>query len=304
MLFKVHLSNIYRAINLDLPPYLQDLWTNPAVPDPAASGIIEPMIDGIALPGEWDGAARYDAPVSGGNFDIESFHFGYDASNVFIRVDAATLDELEDATGVGQYDSPDLAIYFMQPNAVNFNEAETNFRTYYGNQILGFPSKHMVAFDFDTLREDGRAKWNLFSAQGKVGDEERWVLSGSSNLGGCAVDEVYEFSVPWADIGLAPRYSTRVKVVTHGEIRCPTATAPMLRWRHLRRPKWSSPTLRNGSRCSSSTMRSGMKQAMATTSIRWPPTSIRPAAEVSGTQHTSQYARAPGTHNSFSPWTR
>ena len=214
VLFKVHLSNIYRAINLDLPPYLQDLWTNPAVPDPAASGIIEPMIDGIALPGEWDGAARYDAPVSGGNFDIESFHFGYDASNVFIRVDAATLDELEDATGVGQYDSPDLAIYFMQPNAVNFNEAETNFRTYYGNQILGFPSKHMVAFDFDTLREDGRAKWNLFSAQGKVGDEERWVLSGSSNLGGCAVDEVYEFSVPWADIGLAPRYSTRVKVVT------------------------------------------------------------------------------------------
>ena len=51
------------------------------------------MIDGIALPGEWDGAARYDAPVSGGTFDIESFHFGYDASNVFLRVDAPTLDE-------------------------------------------------------------------------------------------------------------------------------------------------------------------------------------------------------------------
>ncbi|MEC7508735.1 MAG: glucodextranase DOMON-like domain-containing protein, partial [Candidatus Thermoplasmatota archaeon] len=214
VLFKVHLSNIYRAINLDLPPYLQDLWTNPAVADPAASAIIEPMIDGIALPGEWDGAARYDAPVSGGNFDIESFHFGYDASNVFIRVDAATLDELDEAAGVGSYDSPDLAIYFMQPNAVNFNEAQTNFRTYYGNQILGFPSKHMVAFDFDNIREDGRAKWDLFSAQGKVGDQEQWTLTGSSNLGGCAVDEVYEFSVPWADIGLAPRYSTRVKVVT------------------------------------------------------------------------------------------
>ena len=72
----------------------------------------------------------------------------------------------------------------------------------------------MVAFDFDTVREDGRAKWNLFSAQGKVGEEERWVLSASSNLGGCAVDDVYEFAIPWADIGLAPRYSTRVKVVT------------------------------------------------------------------------------------------
>ena len=214
VLFKVHLSNIYRAINLDLPPYLQDLWTNPAVPGPAASAIIEPMIDGIALPGEWDGAARYDAPVSGGTFDIESFHFGYDASNVFLRVDAPTLDEFDNATGLASYDSPDLAVYFMQPNAVNFNEAETNFRTYYGNQILGFPSKYMVAFDFDTVREDGRAKWNLFSAQGKVGDQERWVLSGSSNLGGCAVDDVYEFAIPWSDIGLAPRYSTRVKVVT------------------------------------------------------------------------------------------
>ena len=213
VLFKVHLSNIYRAVNLDLPPYLQDLWTNPAIAEPAASGIVEPMIDGVALPGEWDGAARYDAPVSGGDFDIESFHFGYDASNVFFRVDATTPEELlpDDAT---MYDAPDLAIYFMQPNAVNFNEAETNFRTYYGNQILGFPSKYMVAFDFDTVREDGRAKWNLFSAKGKVGDQERWVLSGSSNLGGCAVDDVYEFSIPWSEIGLAPRYSTRVKVVT------------------------------------------------------------------------------------------
>ena len=172
------------------------------------------MIDGIALPGEWDGAAKYDAPVSGGDFDIDSFYFGYDASNVFFRVDATTLDGLADVDADTAYASPDLAIYFMQPNAVNFNEAETNFRTYYGNQILGFPSKYMVAFDFDTVREDGRAKWNLFSAQGKVGDQERWVLSGSSNLGGCAVDDVYEFAIPWADIGLAPRYSTRVKVVT------------------------------------------------------------------------------------------
>ena len=77
----------------------------------------------------------------------------------------------------------------------------------------------MVAFDFDNIREDGRAKWDLFSAQGKVGDQEQWTLSGSSNLGGCAVDEVYEFSVPWADIGLAPRYSTRVKVVVMARFR-------------------------------------------------------------------------------------
>ena len=72
----------------------------------------------------------------------------------------------------------------------------------------------MVAIDFDTVREDGRAKWNLFEAKGKSGDSEQWVLTSTSSLGDCAVDDVYEFVIPWADIGLAPRYTTRIKVVS------------------------------------------------------------------------------------------
>ena len=212
VLFKVHLSNIYRAINLDLPPYLQDLWTNPALPDDAASAIIEPMIDGIALPGEWDGSAVYTADsVNGGDLDIESFHLGYDASNLYIRVDMAGPEILD---SLGENRDADLAIYFMQPNAQNFNEVQTNFRTYYGNQVLGFPAKKMVAFDFAQLRDDGQAKWNLFDARGKIGDNEQWALTGSSILGGCAGDEIYEFRIPWSDLGLAPRYTTRVKVVS------------------------------------------------------------------------------------------
>ena len=214
VLFKVHLSNIYRAINLDLPPYLQDLWTGAATPVVPYGGIIEPMIDGIALPGEWDGAAKYEASVDGGDFNIENFYVGYDSSNVFMRIDSVTADELANISRNSQYDEPDLAIYFMQPNAVNFNEVETNFRTYYGNQILGFPAKYMVAIDFDTVRENGKAKWNLFTAKGKSGDSEQWVLTSTSSLGDCAVDDVYEFVIPWADIGLAPRYTTRIKVVS------------------------------------------------------------------------------------------
>ena len=131
-----------------------------------------------------------------------------------MRIDSVTADELDAISRNSQFDEPDLAIYFMQPNAVNFNEVETNFRTYYGNQILGFPAKYMVAIDFDTVREDGRAKWNLFEAKGKSGDSEQWVLTSTSSLGDCAVDDVYEFVIPWADIGLAPRYTTRIKVVS------------------------------------------------------------------------------------------
>ena len=212
VLFKVHLSNIYRAINIDLPPYLQDLWSNPALPDTPYGGVIEPMIDGIALPGEWDGAAMYDAGLDEELLDIESFHLGYDASNVYVRVDLGSMPD--DWSTMDLDSSPDLSIYFMQPNAINFNEVETNYRTYYGNTILGFPAKSMVSFNFGELWEDGRAKYDIFTAKGKMGDSERWNLAGQSVLGACAADEVFEFQIPWSEIGLAPRYSTRVKVVT------------------------------------------------------------------------------------------
>jgi alpha-amylase/alpha-mannosidase (GH57 family) len=213
VLFKVHLSNIYRSINLELPPYLQDLWTNPAIPDSPYGGVMEPMIDGIALPGEWDDAARYDASgVDGGALDISSFHVGYDSTNLHLRVDLSNASPAE----MEVWDSADvdLSIYLMQANAINFNEVETNFRTYYGNDILGFPSKYMVSFDFSELRDDGRAKWNLFKAKGKVADAEKWVWSSTSALGACAAKDVYEFSIPWSEVGLAPRYTTRLKVVT------------------------------------------------------------------------------------------
>ncbi|MCH2637134.1 MAG: hypothetical protein MKZ56_02040 [Candidatus Thalassarchaeum sp.] len=212
VLFKVHLSNIYRAVNLDLPPYLLDLWTNPALPETPYGGVIEPMIDGIALPGEWDGAAMYDAQVDDELLDIESFHLGFDASNVYVRVDLGSTPS--DWETMDLISMPDLSIYFMQPNAINFNEVETNYRTYYGNTVLGFPAKNMVSFNFDEIWEDGRAKYDIFTAKGKIGDNERWNLAGQSILGACAVDDVFEFQIPWSDIGLAPRYSTRVKVVS------------------------------------------------------------------------------------------
>ena len=205
VLFKVHLSNIYRAIDLELPPYLQDLWTNPSIPDAPYEGTIEPMIDGIALEGEWDGAARYDADtVVGSGLDIESFHVGYDSNNVYVRVDVNDDQSIENKA---------VEIYFMQPNAVNFNEAQTNFRTYNGGEILGFPAKNMVRFDFDEIRDDGRSKWIAYSAKGVIGSSEVWASPTSSNLGSCAFSEVYEFEIPWSQLGLAPRYSTRIKVV-------------------------------------------------------------------------------------------
>ena len=116
----------FTAINLDLPPYLQDLdWCSNS--NSALRGIIEPMIDGIALPGEWDGAAKYDAAVDGGDFDIENFYLAM--IQAIYSHNSVTADELAAISRSSQYDEPDLAIYFMQPNAVNFNEVETTPHT-------------------------------------------------------------------------------------------------------------------------------------------------------------------------------
>ena len=115
--------------------------------------------------------------------------------------------------GHGSVDDKAVEIYFMQPNAVNFNEAETNFRTDIGEEILGFPAKNLIRFDFDELRDDGRSKWTALSAKGIIGSSEVWASPVNSNLGGCAYDDIYEFQIPWSQLGLAPRYSTRIKVV-------------------------------------------------------------------------------------------
>ena len=48
-LYKVHLSNIYKAIGVDLPPYLQEVWTNPSQPLLPYAGVIEPLIDGMCI---------------------------------------------------------------------------------------------------------------------------------------------------------------------------------------------------------------------------------------------------------------
>ena len=90
VLFKVHLSNIYRAVNLDLPPYLQDLWTNPAVPSPAASSIMEPMVDGVALPVNGTVLLVTTHRSKEHHSTLRSSMLAM-TLNVFVRVDATTI---------------------------------------------------------------------------------------------------------------------------------------------------------------------------------------------------------------------
>ena len=211
LLYKTHLSNIYRAIDLDLPIYLQDIWTSPAIPDLQDSSVIEPSIDGTALPGEWDGAAKFS--FQDDDNEISELWVGYDTQSVFVRIDTVNspmeLAETYNSNPSISNPSLDLALYFMEPNAINFNEVNTNFRTYYDDTVLGFPAKWMLAVQWDMILSDGRGSYTRFEAVG----EENWVSRGTSLPGTLAVDSTIELQIPYEDLGLSPRYSTRLKAV-------------------------------------------------------------------------------------------
>ena len=212
LLYKTHLSNVYKSIDLDLPVYLQDIWTSPAIPDLPDTSVIEPSIDGIALPGEWDGASKF-------TFDgdeesqINEMWVGYDTQSVFVRIDTNESPEslMSKYNSNPSSSSPgiDLALYFMEPNAINFNEVNTNFRTYFDDTVLGFPAKWMVAVQWDMILSDGRGSYTRFEAMG----EEKWVSRGTSLPGTLALGSTIEFQISYEELGLSPRYSTRLKAV-------------------------------------------------------------------------------------------
>ena len=80
------------------------------------------------------------------------------------------LSESYNSNPTSSNPSVDLALYFMEPNAINFNEVNTNFRTYYDDTVLGFPAKWMLAIQWDMILSDGRGSYTRFEATG----EENW----------------------------------------------------------------------------------------------------------------------------------
>ena len=88
------------------------------------SSVIEPSIDGIALPGEWDGAAKFSF-YEDNKGEISELWVGYDTQSVFVRIDTLTspldLSEYYSSNPSQSNPSDDLALYLMAPNAINYN---------------------------------------------------------------------------------------------------------------------------------------------------------------------------------------
>jgi alpha-amylase/alpha-mannosidase (GH57 family) len=91
--YRALLRGVYESLGEPVPPFVDApiiaAQTAPALQEP--TGIITPIVDGLAADGEWRAAGRYEA--RGGAQAraadvIAAFYYGYDAQNLYVRVDA------------------------------------------------------------------------------------------------------------------------------------------------------------------------------------------------------------------------
>jgi len=102
-LYRSHLANVYRFLNLSPPEELSRPILRTATPEvqAAPSGPITPVIDGqVTSYFEWIGAGTYhvderSGSMHGKKFLVKEAHFGSDGASFFLRVDFHTGRELE-----------------------------------------------------------------------------------------------------------------------------------------------------------------------------------------------------------------
>ncbi|MEW6535657.1 MAG: glycoside hydrolase family 57 protein [Candidatus Auribacterota bacterium] len=94
-LFRLHLSNIYTLLQVDVPPYLKEpiVMKDTIALAEAPVGFIEPVIDGLNTHFyEWQEAGFYNTDKSGGTMHkassyISGIFFGFNMDTLYLRLD-------------------------------------------------------------------------------------------------------------------------------------------------------------------------------------------------------------------------
>src|SRR5262249_15233703 len=94
-LYRSHLANVYRFLNLVPPEELSQpiLKMPPPAAPIAPNGVVSPSIDGeVTSYFEWLGAGMYkvddrSGSMHGKKFPVREVHFGSDGENLFVRMD-------------------------------------------------------------------------------------------------------------------------------------------------------------------------------------------------------------------------
>ena len=136
-LFRTHLQNVYSICHMPIPAVLKiHICRSEAIPEMRQpTDLIHPSIDGqLTSFYEWTGAGIYEAGRAMGAMYqterfIESIHFGFDTTQMFLRIDFRKDANLPTQTG--------LRMQFLQPQPATLNIADLTTPVIEGNLTIG-----------------------------------------------------------------------------------------------------------------------------------------------------------------------
>ncbi|HJS29634.1 MAG TPA: glucodextranase DOMON-like domain-containing protein [Anaerolineales bacterium] len=186
--FRNTLKEVYRALGQE-PPVELDVPVIPqqaAEADQPASGLISPAIDGQAAEGEWDSAGQYLASggvMAGGVTFLESILYGFDAENLYLRVDL-------DPAAISAESENIFEVYLSAPgggDAASFSRM---------GSLLGFPANWLVEL---ALSGSTPVDGGLYL----VDSDQAWARQEGTGLAFEGASGLIEIAIPLSDLGSA-----------------------------------------------------------------------------------------------------
>ncbi len=223
VLFKEHLRTAYDAIGVSPPRYVTARWGPSASADRIDTGILEPTLDGLASPGEWDNSSLYSKAVTGQELMlIEELYVGYDFTSLYAQV--VLNGDPRDLIGT---EGRELELYISKPVRFGFNNMQlnmnrygVNFTTRNGDTLFEWPTYYRVRLVFSQAFSSGEvpaALWN-----GTEAPAENWWGDGPYKFkkrieGAAWIGDVIEISLPLLEFEVGGGETLRLAAVTANE---------------------------------------------------------------------------------------
>jgi hypothetical protein len=191
--YRALLRGVYQSLDEPVPPFVEVpiVAAQPAAPLQAPTGAITPTLDGVIAAGEWAGAGRYEAQggaqARAGDV-VSAFYYGYDAENLYVRVDAR-----QDWAELGQ---ATVGLYVGAPGAAS-PIGLARFGAGPGRPtLLGFNATHLA----EAALSGGKLTAASLATAGGSLAEPRW--SAPAPLKGVGTGKrVLEMAIPLAALG-------------------------------------------------------------------------------------------------------
>jgi alpha-amylase/alpha-mannosidase (GH57 family) len=198
-LFREHLSAIYQALNVPVPPHLQNaLESHGLKGDHRPETFIKPVIDGKKDDQDWDKAGRIEIGGARGTMhrssEVQRLYYGWDHLNFYLRLDTKSgLQPGKDLPG-------ELHLLWYYPGRTTFNSpaplAEVPEHT---------PANYLFRHHLGI---------NLISESAwfeESGEHYQWHSRTSHAQ--VAFEECIEVAVPWSDLHIEPDCPLELVVV-------------------------------------------------------------------------------------------